>query len=84
MKTLKRYFIEQLFNELLFLQASIIVQHEMKLSLQMLKNLATIDIFQNIFGQRDGFKNLLEKNKENMNIKEQNQTTVELNKFNRK
>ena len=34
-----------------------------------------------------GFKNLLEKNKENINMKEQTQTTailVGLNKFNRK
>ena len=55
MKTLNRYFIEQLFNELLFLQASIIAKHEMKLSLQMIENLSTIDILQNLFGQRDGW-----------------------------
>ena len=59
----------------------------MKLSLYMITNLATINIFQNFLGQKVSFKNLLEKNKENRNMKGQNQTItilVALNKFNRK
>ena len=53
----------------------------------MILNLATINIFQNFLGKKVGFKTFLEKNKENMNIKEQNQTTAILAgliKFNRK
>ena len=42
----------------------------------MTTNLATINIFQNFFGQKVDFQNFLEKNKENMNMKEQNQTTA--------
>ena len=59
----------------------------MKLSLYMITNLATINIFQNFLGQKVSFKNLLEKNKENRNMKKQNQTItilVALKKFNRK
>ena len=51
----------------------------------MITNIATINTFQNFVGQKVGFKNLLEKKNENMNIKEQNQTTAipaGLNKFN--
>ena len=53
----------------------------------MILNLATISIFQNFLGQKVGFKTFLEKSKENMNTKEQNQTTailVGLIKFDRK
>ena len=53
----------------------------------MITNLATINTFQNFRGQKVGFKNLLEKNNGNMNMKEQNQTTAilaGLNKFNSK
>ena len=41
----------------------------------------------NVLGQKVGFKNLLKKNKKNMNMKEHYQTTAilaGLNKFNRK
>ena len=53
----------------------------------MITNLASINTFQNFLGQTIGFKNLVEKNNENMNMKEQNQTTailVGLNKFDKK
>ena len=60
----------------------------MKLLLQMITNLATINTFRsNFLGQKVGFKNLLEKSDENMNMKEENQTTAvlaRLNKFNGK
>ena len=51
----------------------------------MITNLATINTFQNFFGQKVGFKNLLEKKNEIMNMKDQNQITAilaGLNKFN--
>ena len=52
----------------------------------MITNLATINTFQNFLGQKVGFKNLLEKNNENMNMKEQQSQTTAilagLNKFN--
>ena len=86
LKNRNRCFTEWLFNELL-LYKPIIVWHKMKLLLQMIRNLATINTFQNFLGQKVGFKNLLEKNNENMNMKEQNQTTailVGLNKFDKK
>ena len=41
----------------------------------MITNLATIDISRNFLGQKIGVKNLLQKSKENKNMKEQNQTT---------
>ena len=50
----------------------------------MITNVAAINTFQNFLGQKVGFKNLVEKNNENMNMKEQNQTTAilaGLNKF---
>ena len=53
----------------------------------MITNFATINTFQNFLGQKVVFKNLLEKNSENMNMKERNQTTailVGLNKFDKK
>ena len=53
----------------------------------MIRNLATINIFWNFLGQKVVFKNLLEKKKENINMKEQNQATeilAGLNNFNRK
>ena len=53
----------------------------------MITNLVKLNIFQNFIGQNAGFKILLEKNKENMNMKEQNQTTTILagsTKFDRK
>ena len=60
----------------------------MKLLLQMITNLATINTFRsNFLGQKVGSKNLLEKSDENMNMKEENQTTAvlaRLNKFNGK
>ena len=60
----------------------------MKLLLQMITNLATINTFRsNFLGQKVGSKNLLEKSDENMNMKEENQTTAVLarmNKFNGK
>ena len=59
----------------------------MKLLLQMITNLATINTFQNFLEQKVGSKSLLEKNNENMNMKEKNQTTAilaGLNKSNSK
>ena len=60
----------------------------MKLLLQMITNLATINTFRsNFLKQKVGSKNLLEKSDENMNMKEENQTTAvlaRLNKFNGK
>ena len=54
----------------------------------MITNLATINTFRsNFLGQKVGSKNLLEKSDENMNMKEENQTTAVLarmNKFNGK
>ena len=50
----------------------------------MITNLATINIFQNFLGQKVHFKIPVKKNKENMNIKEQNQTTVILVRSNKK
>ena len=53
----------------------------------MITNLATINNFQDFPRQKAGFKISLKKNKENMNMKEQNETTAILagsKKFNRK
>ena len=53
----------------------------------MVTGTAIINIFQNFIRQKVGFKISLKKSKENMNVKEQNQTTAILagsNKFNRK
>ena len=84
-KTLSRYFTERLFNELLFTVYKHPLLCGMKWSCHY-TNLATINIFQNFLGKKFSFKNLFKKSKENMNMKEQNQTTailVGLNKFNK-
>ena len=52
------------------------MRHEKKLLLYMITNLATIDISRNFLGQKIGVKNILQKSKENKNMKEQNQTTA--------